>query len=412
MEKRKKKGKSKPSSRFKKLIKTLHLYFGLFIGVIIIIVSLTGALYVFKEDIEYFQRKDIIYHGEKEIEKKTPLKIHELDEIINKKVAEPFPLHWVEVPIDKSKSYKFFYFERDEKAWNYFDEYPIYKSVYINPFSAEILAVKDEKNNFFAYVKSIHWSFFLNSEWGKYVVGIPVLIFLFMLISGIILWWPKNKSARKQRFWFRWKNIKNWRRKNYDLHSILGFYASFIALVVAITGLFYSFYFIQAFLYFTFSGGSTAYPDYSHLKSPDQPLEKKELVFDVVAKQIDQMYPDASAYSMDLGHEHPYAHEDPENNLAVYVRGYDRKYYQYSEVFFDKNSGKLLLNRPYKERNLGEKYVAANYDIHVGAILGIFGKILALLSSLICASLPITGFLVWWGRRKKKKKILLPLSEL
>jgi uncharacterized iron-regulated membrane protein len=73
-----------------------------------------------------------------------------------------------------------------------------------------------------------------------------------MLISGIILWWPKNKKARKQRFWFQWKNIKSWRRKNYDLHSILGFYASFFALILTLTGLFYAFFFVQASLYYYF----------------------------------------------------------------------------------------------------------------------------------------------------------------
>lgn len=41
-----------------------------------------------------------------------------------------------------------------------------------------------------------------------------------------------------------------------------------------------------------------------------------------------------------------------------------------------------------------------NYDIHVGAIGGIEGKIIAFLSSLIVGSLPITGTMIWWGRRK------------
>jgi uncharacterized iron-regulated membrane protein len=43
-----------------------------------------------------------------------------------------------------------------------------------------------------------------------------------------------------------------------------------------------------------------------------------------------------------------------------------------------------------------------NYDIHVGAIIGLPGKILMFFASLICASLPITGCYIWWGRRKKK----------
>ncbi len=40
----------------------------------------------------------------------------------------------------------------------------------------------------------------------------------------------------------------------------------------------------------------------------------------------------------------------------------------------------------------------------LGQILGIPGKILAFCVSLICASLPITGFLIWKGRRKKKSQ--------
>ena len=43
-----------------------------------------------------------------------------------------------------------------------------------------------------------------------------------------------------------------------------------------------------------------------------------------------------------------------------------------------------------------------NYDIHVGAIGGILGKIIAFIASLVIASLPLTGFLIWWGRKKKK----------
>jgi uncharacterized iron-regulated membrane protein len=77
----------------------------------------------------------------------------------------------------------------------------------------------------------IHWSFLLKQDWGTYVVGIPVIIFVIMLITGIVLWWPKNKAARKQRFAFKWKNIKSWKRKNYDLHNVLGFYASIFALI-------------------------------------------------------------------------------------------------------------------------------------------------------------------------------------
>jgi uncharacterized iron-regulated membrane protein len=43
------------------------------------------------------------------------------------------------------------------------------------------------------------------------------------------------------------------------------------------------------------------------------------------------------------------------------------------------------------------------YPIHTGSVGGIFTKLIALAVSLFAASLPVTGFLIWWGRRKKSK---------
>ncbi|MNL87508.1 hypothetical protein D3C87_2166950 [compost metagenome] len=49
----------------------------------------------------------------------------------------------------------------------------------------------------------------------------------------------------------------------------------------------------------------------------------------------------------------------------------------------------------------------------MGSILGFPGKVMAFLASLIGASLPITGFLVWYGRKfKKKKKPAAPAKPL
>ncbi len=394
MEKQKKK-----KNTFKKWISKLHLWLGLTVGFFVLVISITGALYVFKDEIQNVTRKDYIHHNEQNISQKKILPLRILEQKVAAQTKEKYPLHWAEIPIDKTKSYKFYYYERNPNAWNYFDEYIIYKTAYVNPFTGKVLALEDEKNGFFNIVKFIHWSFLLKSDWGTYIVGIPVLIFLIMLISGIILWWPKNKKARKQRFWFQWKNIKSWRRKNYDLHSILGFYSSIFALILTLTGLFYAFFFVQAALYILFSGGETVYPDFSHIKTK-APIEMRNAgTLDKMAQKVEELYPDASAYSLDFGHEHLDDHEHP--NYEVYVKQLDYSYHINHQIIFDENSGEVLMNRPHQKKNFGEKFVAANYDIHVGAILGIWGKILAFIVSLICASLPITGFLVWKGRNFK-----------
>jgi len=76
---------------------------------------------------------------------------------------------------------------------------------------------------------------------------------------------------------------------------------------------------------------------------------------------------------------------------------------------FDKYSGKMLQHLPNAQKSLGLKLNELNYDIHVGQALGLFGKIIAFLASLICASLPVTGFMIWLGKRKKRKR--LPIED-
>lgn len=58
---------------------------------------------------------------------------------------------------------------------------------------------------------------------------------------------------------------------------------------------------------------------------------------------------------------------------------------------------------PFKNADVSDKITRMNYDIHVGAILGLPGKIFAFLISLLIASLPVTGFLIWFGRKFKSK---------
>lgn len=70
---------------------------------------------------------------------------------------------------------------------------------------------------------------------------------------------------------------------------------------------------------------------------------------------------------------------------------------------YDQHTAAMLSRRTFSDMGSGERINAMNYDIHVGAVLGIPGKILAFLASLIAASLPVTGFYIWWGRRNKKQ---------
>jgi uncharacterized iron-regulated membrane protein len=74
-------------------------------------------------------------------------------------------------------------------------------------------------------------------------------------------------------------------------------------------------------------------------------------------------------------------------------------------LYYHANSGKLLASELYDNYTGYDKIAKGNFDFHTGRIraLGIGSKIIYFLAALVAASLPVTGFLIWWGRKKKKK---------
>lgn len=74
---------------------------------------------------------------------------------------------------------------------------------------------------------------------GKLVVGISTLIFVFILISGIVIWWPRTRKALVNSL--KISTGKGLKRFWYDLHVAGGMYILLFLLVMALTGLTWSF---------------------------------------------------------------------------------------------------------------------------------------------------------------------------
>jgi len=395
---RKKHHHKKNPSFAKKWSAKLHLWFGLSVGLIVFMVSLSGTMYVFKDEIQHQLRKEAM-HIPAETITQQPLSIETLKEKVSLELNEKYPVSSVEIPLAQNRAYEFLYYEKNKKAWNYFDEVKINKLVYVNPYTGEIQGIYNEKYDLFPILKSIHWSLLLKADWGKYVVGIPVVLFIVMLITGIVLWWPKNKKARKGRFRFDWKNVKTWKRKNYDLHNVLGFYASFIALLMSISGIYFAYPWVKNTFNLALSG-SMELPKEKEMKSPDSLHGKNNAFFDLTARKTKKLYSTSSSFRIPLNGKNKKG--KTLKNIPVTVYGEDGRFAVRNQLAFDKYSGKLLINKPHQELSTAEKYAHANYDIHTGSYFGIIGKIIWFMAGLICTSLPVTGFLVWLGKRKKK----------
>jgi uncharacterized iron-regulated membrane protein len=372
------------NNSFKKAVRNIHLWLGLSSGIIVFIIAVTGCLYAFQEEI---QNCTETYRF---IEKQNApfLLPSKLEEIARK-----------QLPTKSLHAIKYNGKEKSAEAIFYHYQPDYYYAVHINPYNGKVLKTVDLNSGFFRFVLDGHFYLWLPHEIGQTVVASATLIFLVMLITGLILWYPKNKKAAKQRFWFRWKKGMKWKRKNYDYHNITGFYIMSVATIFAITGLVWGFTWF-AFSYYTIIGGekSLVYQDPGSVKketivSIKDPLDK---IFFLMQTQ----YPAAESIEV-----HP-----PETDTASIAANanldegtYWKTEYRYFDQYTLKEKEVNHIYGKLENANASDKLMRMNYDIHTGAVLGLPGKIFAFLISLLIASLPITGFLIWYGRRSKSK---------
>ncbi len=382
---------------FKKFIGKIHLWLGLASGLVVFIVSATGCLWVFQDEL-----RPIVYADRMFVEAPPQAERLPVAELVDRAEAaldNQYKAERMHLPTspDESTYVQFRKFNVEEDGLSpiwYTDYMEYYYKVFLNPYTGEVIKIENTKWEFFNVVLWLHFSLLLNYSIGHTIVGYAVLIFVVMLITGLVLWWPKNKAAAKQRFWFRWKPTTRWRRKNYDLHNIAGFYSLIIALLIALTGLVWAFEWVDHSVQWLANGGKTInepFPEYNITPT------EAEGVLDRIITGMYASYPQAQSFYLRF----PRTNDAP---LFLSVILSNSGYDNYFSCQFNPYTGEQLEETHFADMNNGEKAHALNYPIHVGSILGFPGKVLAFLASLVSASLPVTGFYIWWGKRRKSRK--------
>lgn len=365
----------------KKFIGKIHLWLGLGSGLVVLFLGITGCILAFEIEIrnltESFRK---IKAEDKAYLPPSSIKAIAEKHLISKKALG------VEYPGEGKAAVAAYYDETQ------------YELVFINPYSGEVLKHKNMTEDFFRIILDGHFYLWLPHHIGQPIVASATLIFLIMMITGLILWWPKSKAARKQRFSIKW--TAKWRRKNYDLHNVFGFYMTWIAIFLAITGLVFGFQWFAKSLYWATSGGQTMV-EHTHPVSDTT----KAHSFTNMADHLWNEHRGEVKEKESLGIYFANLSTDP---VEVVVNHRPGTYYNSDFYHYDQYTGQELpatgsYAGTFKDAKLADKIVRMNYDIHVGAVLGIPGKLLAFFASLVAASLPITGFIIWWGRRKKAK---------
>ncbi len=375
----------------RKTILQLHKILGLITGVVLFVVSITGCLWVFKDEIESFY-DDYKYVQPREQSFVKPSQI----KLIAEKVIPNKTIHGV-VYGQPNEAIEVVFYQAEPELF--------YQSVFLDPYTGDFIKRVDNNAGFFGFVLKGHIRLWLPEAIGSRVVSYSVLLFLIILISGLFLWWPRNNKNWRQRLKFDWNSKTRWKRKNFDLHTVTGFYISSLGLLFAFTGCVMAFNWFY-FIAYVATGGDKAPQFILPQNTTEIVLDSQQSpAYDQLIPFLNTKYKNAKSFEL----HYP---ENDSTSVLVEVSNSKGVYYNMDYLFFDQSTLEEIettsIYGKYENAKFADKVIRMNYDIHVGAIGGLAGKIIAFLASLICASLPVSGILLWYGKKYKKKSKARP----
>lgn len=307
--------------------------------------------------------------------------------------------------------------------------------MYVDQYTGEVTG-KYERAPFFGVMFRMH-RWMLDSMkpdggifWGKIIVGTSTLMFVFVLISGVVVWWPRTRKALKNSL----KIVvnKGWRRFWYDLHVAGGMYTLIFLLALSLTGLTWSFQWYRTGFYKVFGvevqpgmgHGNAAANATARSGKPEGKPEGREgrggrpegrggraegrgeraearsehrhspyANWERVYEQLAQANPGYRQISVSDGSA------SVANNRFGNTRGTDR-------YKFNPRNGEITETVLYSDLENSGKIRGWIYSVHVGSWGGMLTRILTFIAALIGASLPLTGYYLWIRKKVKRKRAM------
>lgn len=381
----------------RKLFKKLHLWLSLPFGLIIMTTCLTGALLVFEKEITELVRHDSYTIP---VRKTQSLSLQSLLERVAREMPDSVQITSVTIPSDFRRAYTVG-LSKPRRA-----------GVLVDPYTGKIVG-QSGRLPFFTTVRELH-RWLLDSMkpeaegifWGRVIVGTSTLLFVFILLTGLFLWWPKKLKGVGKRLKI---SLRQGRQRLFtDLHTVGGVYVFVLLLAMAMTGLTWSFEWYRAGFYKVFGAemaeGGKGDKGPKKDKSKDAPREEGAEQAKLPASYI--YWEEAVSYVIEVS-EADYPEitvKDGEVEVPLAGLGNSRA----TDSFrFDKKTGYLTEYKAYRETKRDKKLRGWIYSIHTGTWGGLFTRICYVLAALFGASLPLTGYYIFyqrkWGKKRKAK---------
>lgn len=401
----------------KKIFRKIHLWLSVPFGLIITLVCFSGAMLVFENEVNEWFRRDLYYV---ETVKESPLPMDKLLEKVATTLPDSVSVTGVSISSDPGRAYQVS-LSKLRRA-----------SLYVDQYTGEVKG-KSERSGFFMFMFRMH-RWLLDSMnpgnegifWGKMIVGVSTLLLVFVLISGIVIWWPRTRKALKNSL--KITATKGWRRFWYDLHVAGGMYALIFLLAMALTGLTWSFPWYRTAFYKVFGVEVQQRAAQGHeQKSDAQKRNTKLAAHREKKREGNEVRKGERSGRPENNHSDMYSVTSP---FVYWQEIYDklrRQNPEYKQISISSGTASVSFNRfgnqrasdrysfntdngeftetsLYQHQDKSGKIRGWIYSVHVGNWGGMFTRILTFIAALLGAALPLTGYYLWIKRLIKVRK--------
>ncbi|MCC6328767.1 MAG: PepSY domain-containing protein [Acidobacteria bacterium] len=368
--------------KFRKVIFWIHLVSALFAGVIIFVMSVTGALLAFERQTIEFAERDARYVVQPSgAERLLPQEMIERF-LLLRPDAKPASLSISSSP---------------DEAWAI--SLGREGTVFVDPYTG---AITGESN------KAVRGAMSTLREWhrylamsgdqrpiGKALTGAANLIFVLLAISGLYIWLPRILTWKRVKpvIWFR-GGLRG-KPRNFNWHNVIGFWTSLALVVFTLTATVMSYQWANDLLY-TLTGNE---PPSSQGRSPNG-TQKEERPYaypenlNALWLSAEQQSPTWKSISLRL---------PIENNSAAFTidEGIYWNIFGRSSLTLDTTTAAVSKWDPYSQRNGGQQLRSWFRFLHTGESLGLTGQIIGLIACIGGAFLVWTGFSLSFRRFAK-----------
>lgn len=395
----------KPTPSFYNLAWRWHFYAGLFVIPFLVMLSLTGIIYLFKPQLDQLLYPELLQvaPAAQRLNADQQLAV----------VQQAYPQATINKylpPVAEGQSAQFVIGDAGQGL-----------NLFVDPYRGTLLGSQDAQNNLQALVRTMHGDLLIGTV-GDRLIELAAGWGIVLVVSGLYLWWPRGSGGAG----VLWPRLASrgrlfWR----DLHAVGGFWGSLLLLFMLLTGMtwtgFWGAQFAGAWNHFPVamwdavpkSGQLTGSLNDSSQQTVAWAVETTPLPASdphaahngqvasvapsaVAQISLQQVVDSAAARGVQPG----YSITMPQGETGVYsVALFADDPRNDATLHLDQYSGAVLADVRWQDYGLLAKTVESGAMLHEGKLFGLANQLLMLLICLLVLLSAISGLVLWWQRR-------------